>query len=103
MRFRSFAYNYRCSEGQIDICIKMTTPSQLGTLCGKIDRLEAEILDTEKALSAAREPADIAFLRKQLEQLNNKRNLLQEEKNIFLQGQASGEHCLLCCLWPSLD
>ena len=31
----------------------MTTPIQLGTLRGKIDELEAELLDTKKALAAA--------------------------------------------------
>ena len=79
----------------------MTTPSQLGTLRGKIDALEAKILKIEEALAAAQAPADVAFLRKQLEQLNNTRNLLQEENNILLRGQASGEHCLPCHLLPS--
>lgn len=79
----------------------MTTPSQLGTLRGKIDELEAKILKIEEALAAAQAP-DVAFLRKQLEQLNNTRNLLQEKENILLRGQASGEHCLLRYLLPPL-
>ncbi|KAL0023869.1 hypothetical protein WJX79_001963 [Trebouxia sp. C0005] len=68
----------------------MTTPSQLGTLRGKIDGLEEEILDTKKALAAAHEPADIAFLRQRLGALDKKEIVLREEKNILLQGQASG-------------
>ena len=80
----------------------MTTPSQLGTLRGKIDELEAKILKIEEALAAAQAPADVAFLRKQLEQLNNTRNLLQENVNILLRGQASGEHCLPRYLLPPL-
>lgn len=105
LRFRSFAYTCRYSEGRLDICIKMTTPSQLGTLRGKIDGLEEEILDTKKALAAAHEPADIAFLRQRLGALDKKEIVLREEKNILLQGQASGEHCLprylLLLSWPS--
>ena len=81
----------------------MTTPSQLGTLQTEIDDLKAEILSTKEALAAAQTTPEIEFLRKQLEQLNNTRNLLQEEKNILLRGQTSGEHRLLCCLLPSLD
>ena len=66
LRFRSFAYTFRCSRGQTDICTKMTTPSQLGTLRGKIEKLEAEILKIEEALAAAQASADVAFLRQQL-------------------------------------
>ena len=102
--------------GQTDICIKMTTSSQLGTLRGKIDGLEAEILDTKaeildtkaeildtkKALAAAQAPADITYLRQQLDNLSKKEIVLREEKNILLQGQASGEHCLPCYLLPPL-
>ena len=80
----------------------MTTPSQLGTLRSKIDELEAKILKIEEALAAAQAPADVAFLRKQLEQVNNTRNLLQEKENILLRGQASGEHCLPRYLLPPL-
>ena len=83
------------------MCIKLTTPSQLGTLHGKIDELDAEILDTKKALAAAQVPADIAFLRRQLGDLNKEKIILREE-NILLRGQASGEQCLPCCLMPSL-
>ena len=79
----------------------MTTPSELGTLRTEIDELKAKILKTEEALAAAQSP-DIEFLRKQLEQLNNTRNLLQEEENILLRGQASGEYCLPCHLLPSV-
>ena len=73
----------------------MTTPSQLGTLRSKIDELEAKILKIEEALAAAQAPADITYLRK-------KEIVLREEKNILLQGQASGEHCLPCYLLPPL-
>ena len=76
----------------------MTTPSQLGTLCGKIDELEAEILDTQKALAAAQAPADIAFLRQQLGDLNKKEIILRGQETILLRGQASGEQCLPRCL-----
>ena len=79
----------------------MTTPSQLGTLCGKIDGLEAEILDTKKALASAQEPADIAFLRQRLGDLDKKVILLLEQQN-RLQGQVSGEDCLLCYFLPPL-
>ena len=72
----------------------MTTPSQLGTLRGKID-------DLEKALAAAQEPADIAFLRQRLGDLDKKEILLLEQQN-RLQGQVSGEHCLPCYLLPPL-
>ncbi|DBA98660.1 TPA: hypothetical protein ACH3X1_014440 [Trebouxia sp. C0004] len=75
---KSFAYTFRCCEGQIDICIKTTTPSQLGTLRRKIDELEAEILDIKKALAAAQAPADIAFLRQRLGDLDKKEILLLE-------------------------
>ena len=71
----------------------MTTPSQLGTLRSKIDELEAKILKIEEALAAAQAPADVAFLRKQLEQLQEKE---------LLRGQASGEHCLPRYLLPPL-
>ena len=84
----------------------MTTSSQLGTLRGKIDGLEAEILDTKteildtkKALAAAQAPTDITYLRQQLDNLSKKEIVLREEKNILLQGQASGEHYLPCYLW----
>ena len=100
--FRSFAYTFGCSEGQIDICIKMTTPSQLGTLRGKTDELEAEVLDTKKALAAAQAPADIAFLCQQLGDSNKIQIILREQETNLLQGQASGEHCLPCYLLPSL-
>ena len=80
----------------MDICIKMTTPSQLGKLRGKKDELEAEILDTKKALAAARAPADTIFLRQQLGDLNKENIILRGQETILLQGQASGEHCLLC-------
>ena len=73
----------------------MTTPSQLGTLRSKIDELEAKILKIEEALAAAQAPADITYLRK-------KEIVLREEKNILLQGQASGEHCLPRYLLPPL-
>ena len=87
----------------------MTTSSQLGTLRGKIGGLEAEILDTKaeildtkKALAAAQAPADVTYLRQQLDNLRKKEIVLREEKNILLQGQASGEHCLPCYLLPTL-
>ncbi|DBA79194.1 TPA: hypothetical protein ACH3X1_009014 [Trebouxia sp. C0004] len=89
-----------CSGGQIDICTKMTTPSQLGTLRGKIDKLEAKILKIEEALAAAQAPADIAFLRQQLGDLNKKEIILREQETILLQVQASGEHRLPCYLLP---
>ena len=73
----------------------MTTPSQLGTLRGKID-------DLEKALAAAQEPADIAFLRQRLGDLDKKEILLLEQQN-RLQRQVSGEHCLPCYLLPPLS
>ena len=74
----------------------MTTPSQLGTLRRKIDGLEAELLETKKALAAARaqEPADIAFLRQQLGDLNKEKIVRLQQENILLQGQASGEQGL---------
>ena len=99
LHFRSFAYTFRCCERQIDICIKMTTPSQLGTLRGKIDELEAEILDIKKALAAAQTPADIAFLRQRLGDLDKKEIFLLEQQN-RLQGPAPGEHRLPCYLLP---
>ena len=84
----------------------MTTPSQLGTLRGKIDELEAEILDIKKALAAAQTPADIAFLRadiaflrQRLGDLDKKEILLLEQQN-RLQGPAPGEHRLPCYLLP---
>ena len=80
----------------------MPTPSQLGTLRGKIDGLEAEILDTKNALAAAQAPADIAFLRQQLGDLSKKEIILREQETILLQGQVSGEHCLPCYLLPLL-
>ena len=72
----------------------MTTLSQLETVREKIDGLEAEILNTKEALAAAQRTTEIEFLREQLLQLNNKQNLLQEEKNISLKSQVSGEHCM---------
>ena len=69
LHFRNLAHIFRCRDKPI-ICTKMTTPSQLGTLCGKIHGLEAEKLETKKTLAAAQEPADIAFLRQQLGDLN---------------------------------
>ena len=80
----------------------MTTPSQLGTLRTEIDDRKAEILSTKEALAASQTTPEIEFLRKQLEQLNTTRNLLQEKENILLRGQASGEHCLPCHLLPSV-
>ena len=80
----------------------MTTSSQLGTIRGEINKLQAEILDTKKALAAAQAPADIAFWRQQLDNLNKKEIVLQEKENILLRGKASGEHCLPRYLWPSL-
>ena len=60
-----------------------------------MDELEAEILDTKRAVAAAQSTTELDFLRKQL-------LLLQEKENILLRGQASGEHCLPRCLLPSL-
>ena len=76
----------------------MTTPSQLGTLREKIDKVEAKIPKIEEALAAAQAPADIAFLRQQLGDLNKKKIILREQETILLQGQASGEHRLPCYL-----
>ncbi len=76
-----------------DLCIRMTTPSQLELVRKEIEDVKAEIQETKEALAAARRDADVDFLRKQLEQLNKKENILLEEKNILLQGQASGQHC----------
>ena len=78
----------------------MTTPSQLGTLSGKID--EAKILKTEEVLAAAQRTPDVEFERKQLEQLNRQLSSLREQETILLQSQASGEHCLPCYLLLSL-
>ena len=72
----------------------MTTPSQLETLRRKID-------EVEQALAAAQAPADIAFLRQRLDNLDKKEILLLEQQN-RLQGQASGEHCLPRYLLPRL-
>ena len=80
----------------------MTTPSQLGILRGKIDALEAKILKTEEALAAAQEPADIAFWRKLLGQLNRQLSSRCEQETVLLQGQPPGEQCLLCYLFPPL-
>jgi len=71
----------------------MTSPSQLETVQKEIDDVKAEILETKEALAAAQRDADVHFLRKQLEQL-------REKENILLQGQASGEHCLPGYLLP---
>ena len=81
----------------------MTTPSQLGTLRGKIDELEAKILKIEEALAAAQAPADITYLRQQLGDLNQENSILREQETILLRDQVSGEHCLLCYLLRSLD
>ncbi len=99
----SFAFTFRCSERQVDICIKMTTPSQLETVRKKIDDLEAEILNTKEALAVAQRTTEIEFLRKRLEQLDRKEIVLREKENILLQGQASGEHCLSRYLLLSLS
>ena len=80
------------SRGQIDVCTKMTTPSPLVTLRGKIDALEAEILDTKKTLAEAQAPADITFWRQQLGDLNKEKIILREQETILLRGQVSGEH-----------
>ena len=90
LRFRSCAS--RCSRGQIDVCTKMTTPSPLVTLRGKIDALEAEILDTKKTLAEAQAPADITFWRQQLGDLNKEKIILREQETILLRGQMSGGH-----------
>ena len=71
----------------------MTISSQLETLHGELDEIEAEILDTEKALAAAQEPADIALLRQRLLDLGKKMNLRLEQQNRLLR-QASGEQWL---------
>ena len=67
-----------------------------------MDNLETEILNTKDALADAHRAADIAFLRKRLEQLDRKEIALLEQETFLLQGQASGEHCLLPYLLPSL-
>ena len=72
----------------------MTTPSQLQTVRREIADIKAEILETKKALAAAQAPADVAFLRQQLGDLNKEKIVLNERQNILLQGQKSGEHCL---------
>ena len=72
--------------------VEMTTP--LETLRRKID-------EVEQALAAAQAPADIAFLRQQLGDLNKEKIILREQETILLRGQVSGEHCLLCYLLPS--
>ena len=79
----------------------MTTPSQLGALRGKIDELEAEILDTKKALAATQSATDIEFLRQQLGDLNKEKIILREQETILLRSQetvllrsqVSGEQC----------
>ena len=50
----------------------MTTASQLETLRGKMDDLEADMVDTKKALAAAEGPADTAFWRQRLINLDKK-------------------------------
>ena len=65
----------------------MTTPSQLGALRGKIDELEAEILDTKKALAATQSATDIEFLRQQLGDLNKEKIILREQETILLRSQ----------------
>ena len=97
----STAFTFRCRERQFDICTNMMNPSQLGTLRGKIDELEAKILKTEEALAAAQAPEDIAFLRQRLGDLDKKEILLLEQQT-RLQGPAPGEHCLPCYLLPPL-
>ena len=89
----SFAYIFRCNDGQADICIKTTTPSQLGALRGKIDEVDAEILDTKKALAATQSATDIEFLRQQLGALNKEKIILREQETILLRSQVSGEQC----------
>ena len=86
-------------QGQANICIKMTTLSQLEMVQKEIEVLKAKILKTEEALAARTE---VDFQRKQLEQLNRQLSSLREQETILLQHQVSGEHCLLCYLLPSL-
>lgn len=91
----------RCLRLQVesDLCIRMTSLSQLETVQKEIDDVKAEILETKEALATAQHDSDIKFLRQQLHQLRKKEEQLREER-ILLQGQASGEHCLPCYLLP---
>lgn len=80
----------------------MPFPDQLGTLRGELDELQAEVLDTKEALAAAKAPADVAFWRQQLRNLNKKQITLQKQDTIAPRGQPSGEHCLPRYLLPPL-
>ena len=94
-----------CVQLQVNykhVYIKMTSLSHLGTLRREIDELEAEVLDTKKALTAAQAPADTIFWRQQLGHLNKKEIILREQGNILLQAQMSGEQWLLRCLLSPL-
>ena len=72
----SIAFNFTCSERQVDICIRMTALSQLETIRNEIDDLKAEILNTKEALANAQDAADVDFLRKQLERLHKEKIIL---------------------------
>ena len=63
------------------MCLRMTHPSQLEIVRSEIADIKAEILNTREALAAAQGITDIDFLRKQLEQLNNTRNLLLQKEH----------------------
>ena len=80
----------------------MTTPNQLETVLQEIDAIKAEIQETKVALAAARDPADVASSRQQLEDLNKKRIFLLELQTTVLRNQASGEHCLQLSLCQHL-
>lgn len=85
--FLSVAFNFRYSEWQVNICIRMTTPSQLETVRKNRDDLKAGLLYTKEALADAQRSTDIDFWCERLERLDRKNMFCESKKPLYCKAK----------------
>lgn len=86
---------FRCSERQVDICVRMTSLNELGKVRREIANVTAEMQRTDKSLAATHSTTEAEFLYKQLEDLRKEKLVLREQEKILLQGSSSSGILLL--------
>ena len=77
----------------------MTSHNQLHAVQLEINKVGAQIDKADGELAKARANTDnkeVDFLHNSLVQLRQGKNSLLEQQTLFLQAQASGQHCLPC-------
>ena len=91
----SFAFTFRCSERQVDICVRMTSLNELGKVRREIANITAELQRTDMSLAATRGTTEAEFLYTKLEHLRKEKLVLREQEKILLQGSSSSGILLL--------